>query len=111
MLSYHASSVWQLMQRDAGFTTDSRRGTRAATTFRKLPTAIPGGSASADAVVASTRSGGGRVRAEREGLRLLGQHPARARVPERCPVCLQQAHDDRHDLRAVVRDAARLDLP
>ena len=41
-LSYHASSVPQLMQAEAGRTTERRKGTRAATTFRKLPSASAG---------------------------------------------------------------------
>ncbi len=42
MLSYQASVVPQLMHADAGFTTERRSGTRAATTLRKLPSASPG---------------------------------------------------------------------
>src|SRR6266480_7830899 len=41
-LSRHASSVPQLMQADAGRTTERRSGTRAATTFKKLPSASAG---------------------------------------------------------------------
>src|ERR1051325_11637607 len=41
-LSYHAISVSQLMHADGGRTIERRSGTRAATTFRKLPSARPG---------------------------------------------------------------------
>src|SRR4051794_36381104 len=47
MLSYHASSLAQLMQADGGLTIERFRGTRAATTFRKLPSASPEASAMA----------------------------------------------------------------
>src|SRR5215210_1112417 len=47
MLSYHASGVAQAMQAEPGWTTDRRSGTRAATTFRKLPRAKPGTSETA----------------------------------------------------------------
>ena len=40
--SYQASSWPQLMQAEPGLTIDRFRGTRAATTFRKLPIARPG---------------------------------------------------------------------
>jgi hypothetical protein len=52
MLSYQASSFSQDMQREAGFTIDWWIGTRAATTLRKLPIAIPGGSDRSAAVAA-----------------------------------------------------------
>lgn len=42
MLSRHAIGVPHSMHAEAGLTIDVRRGTRAATTFRKLPTARPG---------------------------------------------------------------------
>ena len=54
MLSYQAISVPQLMHADGGRTTDRRSGTRAATTFRKLPIA----SAGANAKAAAQRSRG-----------------------------------------------------
>src|SRR5262245_40907237 len=41
-LSYQAIGVSQLMHAEPGETSDRRSGTRAATTFRKLPTARPG---------------------------------------------------------------------
>jgi hypothetical protein len=47
MLSRAAISVPQLMQAEAGFTTERCSGTRAATTFRKLPSASPGAKANA----------------------------------------------------------------
>jgi hypothetical protein len=47
MLSYHASSRPQLMHAERGETTERRSGMRAASTFRKLPTASPGASAQA----------------------------------------------------------------
>ena len=40
--SYHASSCPQLMQAEPGATIERLSGTRAATTFRKLPIARPG---------------------------------------------------------------------
>src|SRR5436190_22631792 len=46
-LSYQAIAVSQLMQAEPGDTSERRSGTRAATTFRKLPTARPGQNASA----------------------------------------------------------------
>ena len=42
MFSYQASSWPQFMQAEPGLTIDRFRGTRAATTFRKLPIARPG---------------------------------------------------------------------
>src|SRR5438034_6665848 len=45
-LSYQASSVLQLMQAERGRTTERRSGTRAATTFTKLPSARAGQNAS-----------------------------------------------------------------
>src|SRR5215217_4806068 len=54
-LSRAASCMPQLIQADAGFTTDRRSGTRAATTFRKLPSASPGAKANA-ATATSIRS-------------------------------------------------------
>src|SRR6185312_16129152 len=42
MLSYQRSGASQLMQAEPGCTTERRRGTRAATTPRKLPIASPG---------------------------------------------------------------------
>src|SRR6266576_5056680 len=42
MLSYQRISSAQDMQADGGRTMERRRGTRAATTFRKLPSARPG---------------------------------------------------------------------
>jgi len=45
-LSYHAIGVPQLMQAEPGWATESRSGTRLATTERKLPTASPGTNAS-----------------------------------------------------------------
>src|SRR5919197_2178211 len=42
MLSCHAIFSPQPMQADGGETTERRSGTRAATTFRKLPSASPG---------------------------------------------------------------------
>src|ERR1700741_1696255 len=42
MLSYHAMLVSQLGQAEPGETIERWRGIRAATTFRKLPTARPG---------------------------------------------------------------------
>ena len=47
MFSYHASSWPQLMHAEPGLTIDRLRGTRAATTFRKLPIARPGTKATA----------------------------------------------------------------
>ena len=47
MLSCQASVVPQAMQAEAGFTTERRSGTRAATTLRKLPSARPGTKANA----------------------------------------------------------------
>jgi hypothetical protein len=46
-LSYHAISVPQLMHADAGRTSDRPSGRRAATTFKKLPTARAGAKAKA----------------------------------------------------------------
>src|SRR5438093_1238173 len=46
-LSYQASSLPQLIQADAGLTSDRFSGTRAATTFRNEPKASPGASARA----------------------------------------------------------------
>ena len=45
MLSYQASSCPQLMQAEPGLTIERCSGTRAATTFRKLPIARPGANA------------------------------------------------------------------
>src|SRR5215831_12543994 len=45
-LSYQASSFPQLMQAERGWTTERRSGTRAATTFTKLPSARAGQNAS-----------------------------------------------------------------
>ena len=45
MLSYQAIGAEQDMQADPGRTSDRCKGTRAATTLRKLPTAKPGASA------------------------------------------------------------------
>src|ERR1700693_2932335 len=41
-LSYQATSCPQSRQAEPGLTSDRRKGTRAATTFRKLPRARPG---------------------------------------------------------------------
>src|SRR5262249_50976256 len=41
-LSYHAIGVSQLVHAEPGETSERRSGRRAATTFRKLPTARPG---------------------------------------------------------------------
>src|SRR4029079_6578798 len=41
-LSYHANGVPHAMHAEPGWTTERRSGTRAAITFRKLPTARPG---------------------------------------------------------------------
>src|SRR5580765_4820120 len=49
-LSYHASGVAHAMQAEPGLTSERRRGTRAATTLRKLPNARPGTSAIAATV-------------------------------------------------------------
>src|SRR5205823_7271938 len=46
-LSYQASAVPHDMQAEPGRTTERRSGTRAATTFRKLPRAKPGTSETA----------------------------------------------------------------
>src|SRR5215212_8221024 len=46
-LSYHATSCPQLMQAEPGLTIERFSGTRAATTFRKLPMARPGANATA----------------------------------------------------------------
>jgi hypothetical protein len=53
-LSYQAISVAQLMQAEGGRTIERRNGTRAATTFKKLPSASPGAKNMA-ARTASTR--------------------------------------------------------
>ena len=47
MLSYQTSSWPHVMQAEAGLTIDRRSGTRATTTFRKLPIARPGANAKA----------------------------------------------------------------
>ena len=47
MLSYQAIGAEQDMQAEPGRTSERLSGTRAATTFKKLPTARPGASASA----------------------------------------------------------------
>src|SRR5581483_817912 len=86
MLSYHASSCAQLMHADGGLTSERRSGSRAATTFRKLPTARPGANASA-ASARSTGSARGvdgrrdrRLRALRDPRRPRRHHGARVRV-------------------------------
>jgi len=48
----------QLMQAEGGLTIERLSGTRATTTFRKLPIARPGANAKA-AIAKLTRSGGG----------------------------------------------------
>ncbi len=60
MLSYQEMGVPQPGQRDRGRTTDSPAGTRAMTTFRKLPTTAPTTTAQP---AAKGRSSGGRSRA------------------------------------------------
>ena len=73
-LSYHASSAAQFMQAEPGDTIERFRGTRAATTFRKLPKASPGASAIAArendmaAVRRPSRSAGPGHRERRSGL-------------------------------------------
>jgi hypothetical protein len=47
MLSYHAIGAEQAMHAGPGWTSERLSGTRAATTFRKLPIARPGAKASA----------------------------------------------------------------
>src|SRR5581483_1390779 len=86
MLSYHASSCAQLMHADGGLTSERRSGSRAATTFRKLPTARPGANASA-ASARSTGSARGvdgrrdrRLRVLRDPRRPRRHHGARVRV-------------------------------
>src|SRR5919199_4889312 len=90
MLSRAATRVPQDMQADAGRTIDRRSGTRAATTFRKLPSARPGKNAArASAIVlprellrwvglgidlgASRHSGGGDDRREGLGGDVVGE--------------------------------------
>ncbi len=48
MFSCQASSCPQLMHAEPGLTIDRLRGTRAATTLRKLPIASPGTKATAE---------------------------------------------------------------
>src|SRR5215210_6426107 len=56
MLSRQAIGVPHSMHADAGETIDARRGTRAATTFRKLPSASPGASETrADSILGDYR--------------------------------------------------------
>src|SRR6266511_1375869 len=55
MLSYHASSVLHAVHADGGWTTDRRSGTRAATTFKKLPIASPGRKAMAASAASKLR--------------------------------------------------------
>src|SRR5438093_1265044 len=74
-LSSGAIGVAQDMQADAGRTTERRRGTRAATTFRKLPSASPGAKTAA-AIAAVTLSRVLRRLRERED-RLLARHADR----------------------------------
>jgi hypothetical protein len=60
MLSRHSSCVPQPIQADPGCTIERLSGTRAATTFRKLPTARPGAkkmTASPTLYVSSERTG------------------------------------------------------
>ena len=68
MLSRAASSVPQLIQAEAGLTTERRSGTRAATTFRKLPSARPGANAkaaTASSIPSPIGAGGAAVEAVR----------------------------------------------
>src|SRR5438128_329138 len=55
MLSRAASGVAHDMQAEAGRTTERRSGTRAATTFRKLPSARPGKKAARASAIALPR--------------------------------------------------------
>src|SRR5215203_232635 len=57
MLSYHAIGAWHDMQAERPVTTDRRSGTRAATTFRKLPSASPGRKTIAAATPSNSRPG------------------------------------------------------
>src|SRR4051812_1046604 len=53
-LSYHATGVSQLMQAEPGLTIERFSGSRAATTFRKLPSARPGARTMAASVSSMT---------------------------------------------------------
>ena len=69
MLSYHARLVSQLGHAEPGETIERRSGIRAATTFRKLPTARPGARTTA-ANSTFIRSGLRRARSGRTERRL-----------------------------------------
>src|SRR5215217_1177334 len=57
MLSYHAIGASHDIQAERPVTTDRRSGTRAATTFRKLPSASPGMKTIAAATPSISRPG------------------------------------------------------
>jgi hypothetical protein len=72
------------MQAEAGFTTDRRSGTRAATTLRKLPSARPGASEKRAATASTKRVIGGRNREVESGwkvdVKLLRHRPRSGRL-------------------------------
>src|SRR5437899_2864201 len=74
MLSRRSIGVAHAMHAEAGRTMERRSGTRAATTFRKLPSARPGKKAARAAAAIST----GVLRRHRGGVdRLLARHADR----------------------------------
>src|SRR3954452_23790676 len=105
MLSYHAMLVSQLGHAEPGETIERFSGSRAATTFRKLPTARPGARTTA-AKDTFIRSGFRRPRSGRERVALFRRF-RRLGLHER--VLLERAVESDHEV-VPVRSRVRRDL-
>src|SRR4051812_810556 len=105
MLSYHAMLVSQLGHAEPGETIERFNGSRAATTFRKLPTARPGARTTA-AKDTFIRSGLGRARSGRERVALFRRF-RRLRLFDR--MLLERAIESDHEVMPV-RSRVRRDL-
>src|SRR3954452_15510514 len=105
MLSYHAMLVSQLGHAEPGETIERFNGSRAATTFKKQPTARPGARTTA-ANATFIRSGLRRARPGRERVALLGRFRGRDLLER---MLLERAIESEHEV-VPVRSRVRRDL-